>query len=290
MSVDHNKKVLSFLFITILIGMTFITTFNVSAVEGDEDNDHMEDEWEEFFGLDPRDPSDADEDPDGDGVVNWEENSKRTDPTDPSSHPHDVNEENYDPSSETPTDTSILIEITEAESSLIENGDKVNVITMVKGTTNGVDHCIFTQITTLAGGSKEEFSDWEEEFSWDKYPWYEDWMPKVGYNSWHFKETSDDWATWEYKVSITMNITDFWYTEFMKMNPTKVLFYVRAFDDVADTKWNQASKEVTIKTGEGDPDKSKNDDDGSIPGFDPVFVIVSFGFALVITTIRRGRY
>ncbi len=40
----------------------------------------MPDWWENLHGLDPFDPSDADEDPDGDGATNLEEYLRGTDP------------------------------------------------------------------------------------------------------------------------------------------------------------------------------------------------------------------
>ncbi len=46
----------------------------------DDDNDDMPDDWEEQYGLDPKDPHDADEDKDGDGRSNLEEYRKGTDP------------------------------------------------------------------------------------------------------------------------------------------------------------------------------------------------------------------
>ena len=46
----------------------------------DTDGDTMPDAWEEFFGLDPEDPSDAAGDPDGDGLTNAQEYAARRHP------------------------------------------------------------------------------------------------------------------------------------------------------------------------------------------------------------------
>ena len=47
----------------------------------DDDNDGMPDTWEEIYGLEPLDPSDAAADPDGDGLTNLAEYQPGTDPT-----------------------------------------------------------------------------------------------------------------------------------------------------------------------------------------------------------------
>ena len=47
----------------------------------DSDEDGMPDDWERAYGLDPYEPTDADEDPDGDGVTNLDEFLAGTDPT-----------------------------------------------------------------------------------------------------------------------------------------------------------------------------------------------------------------
>jgi len=49
-------------------------------MDADSDNDGMPDGWEQENGMDPTDPSDAGEDPDGDGMTNQEEFEAGTDP------------------------------------------------------------------------------------------------------------------------------------------------------------------------------------------------------------------
>jgi len=53
----------------------------------DADNDGMPDDWERKYGLDPKDPADADADKDGDDFTNLEEFQAKTDPTDRKDHP-----------------------------------------------------------------------------------------------------------------------------------------------------------------------------------------------------------
>ena len=57
----------------------------------DSDRDGLPDVWENKYGLNPLDPSDADRDADGDGFSNKEEFVASTDPVDPKSHPDKLN-------------------------------------------------------------------------------------------------------------------------------------------------------------------------------------------------------
>jgi len=53
----------------------------ICQVPTDSDNDGMDDDWEEQYGLDPTDPSDANDDNDNDGLTNFEEFKFGTNPT-----------------------------------------------------------------------------------------------------------------------------------------------------------------------------------------------------------------
>jgi hypothetical protein len=52
----------------------------VSGTQNDTDYDGMLDSWERFYGLNPNDPKDADDDEDNDGYTNLEEYMSGTDP------------------------------------------------------------------------------------------------------------------------------------------------------------------------------------------------------------------
>jgi len=56
-------------------------TFWITSNLNDTDDDGMPDSWEKKHGLNPRDPSDADKDPDGDGYTNLEEYKMGTNPS-----------------------------------------------------------------------------------------------------------------------------------------------------------------------------------------------------------------
>lgn len=55
----------------------------------DDDNDGIPDSWEEKYGLNTTDPTDANKDADGDGFSNLDEYKAETDPTDKGDYPRD---------------------------------------------------------------------------------------------------------------------------------------------------------------------------------------------------------
>ena len=61
--------------------VTAYETFWITSDLDDTDNDGMPDEWEEKYNLDPEDPTDADDDLDGDGLTNLKEYEAGTNPT-----------------------------------------------------------------------------------------------------------------------------------------------------------------------------------------------------------------
>jgi WD40 repeat protein len=56
----------------------------------DSDSDGMSDDWENQYGLNPKDPSDGNKDVDGDGYTNLQEYQAGTDPTSASSYPQEA--------------------------------------------------------------------------------------------------------------------------------------------------------------------------------------------------------
>src|ERR1051326_6085976 len=77
---------------TVTIVISFEQSAEISAntsidfdvrIPNDSDNDGMPDAWEIAHGLNPNDPSDADQDPDSDGLTNLQEYQHGTDPHNP---------------------------------------------------------------------------------------------------------------------------------------------------------------------------------------------------------------
>jgi hypothetical protein len=60
-----------------------VKVYGTNPTNSDSDGDRLPDGWEVNHGLNPLDGSDADDDPDDDGLTNWEEYQKHTDPRDP---------------------------------------------------------------------------------------------------------------------------------------------------------------------------------------------------------------
>ncbi len=56
-------------------------------IDLDTDHDGLPNDWEKKYGLNPKDPTDAGKDKDGDGFTNMEEFQANTDPTDANAHP-----------------------------------------------------------------------------------------------------------------------------------------------------------------------------------------------------------
>ena len=69
---------------------TDIKVFWVTHDLDDTDSDGMPDSWEERYGLNPQDPSDASRDADGDGVTNFEEYKAGTNPLKKLSSPSEI--------------------------------------------------------------------------------------------------------------------------------------------------------------------------------------------------------
>ncbi|WP_455392653.1 hypothetical protein [[Eubacterium] cellulosolvens] len=252
--------------------------------EKDKDGDGMDDDWEEIYGLDTT-RDDADEDPDGDGFTNFEEFEDYTNPKDPNDYPE---ESAPDPATETPTDTGISVKITDTKYEMKQEGHLLKMDILIKGTTNGVDHCKIAFVEYYTDGTHDDVY-WNEEFEYPPFSYLEN---KSEVN--HFKATDTDWKTWEYHIKAQMwtdeDIDDNDSDDGKPVKERKV--FVRAFKDPQETQWNQASKTEQIEGGnggDGDGD-DKDDDDGGLPGFEAVLIIPSILVVLALVIIGRRRY
>ncbi|UCH89500.1 MAG: hypothetical protein JSV49_02300 [Thermoplasmata archaeon] len=166
------------------------------------------------------------------------------------------------PFTKTPTDTSIDVEISSATLSFQIQWDRDSFYVLIKGTTSGVDHCKITFVSYYKDGSYDDWVYWEEEIDMKEFDdEIMEYMAEYGFETWHFKPTSDNWTTWEYKLNSTftydeMNLTDFNDLDmsdleeiYDEMIPIKMEIYVRAYADAGETKWNQDMYEVKINRG-----------------------------------------
>jgi len=142
--------------------------------------------------------------------------------------------ENNDPTKEKPTDETIKVKITDVKYNFKKVGNSVEVYTVIKGTTNGVDHVSLSYVIYYKNGTHE----------------YESWIKgpmnvNTNYGGYKinlfFNSTSGQWNTWEFRLNGTYPITDYeWlYGENEANKVSKISIYARAFKDKEETKWNQ---------------------------------------------------
>jgi hypothetical protein len=189
----------------------------------------------------------------------------------------------------------VKIEITETRYDIDEKGDIVKMDILIKGTTNGVDHCLIAFVEYYTDGTHDEVY-WEEEFEYPPMTFDKN-VSEIN----HFKATSDDWKTWEYRIKGQMWIgdDDNFDDSSNDGKPIKERsVFVRAFKDAEETNWNQASE--TQKTnpdgsiiGDGD-DGGKEDekDSGFLPGFESFFFVIAIALLLAIsfkTSTKRRK-
>jgi hypothetical protein len=256
--------------------------------DNDLDDDGMPNDWEDAYGFDKNDPTDADEDYDNDGYTNLEEYYEGTDPTDPNSVPQTSNgDDNEHPSKQTPTDETIDIKITEAKFSEEKDGDILNVNILIKGTTSGVDHCAVMFIYHFKDGTSEDDYAWMGEYNMKDDPVIKAEMEKQGFTDSYLKDTSSgDWKSWELKIAGALNMSG--QNDDSGPEADYVEVYVRAYSDANENNWNQAKKEVDVNAGSsGNGDDDDDDGGGFLPGFEAIFVMVSFALATAIAAAAR---
>lgn len=83
-------------------------------------------------------------------------------------------------------------------------------------------------------------SDWQESFDYDG---------QFGYEYLHFKPTSPNWKTWEYRVKGTVQESDDAYQEAKELD--YVIIWARAYKDANETKWNQDFIKVSLRETSG---------------------------------------
>lgn len=208
-----------------------------------------------------------------------------------------------DPATETPTDTSISVKITEVKVNVnkVDNGQNWHYVVTVKGTTSGVDHVSLSFVIYYTDGTKDISG-------WMGGPWT---VPSGTYpggmtvNKLSFNATSENWNTWELNADVktpvymtspeNMNWTSSMTKDIKDLN--KVRVYARAFADANETQWNQDYYEFTPSTTEDslnyDSTSSGSSGGGSsgggTPGFEAAAAIAALSIASLAYAYRRRR-
>ncbi len=206
-----------------------------------------------------------------------------------------------DPSSETPTDTSIQVSIDSANYDFSSSDNKSTVDMRISGTTSGVDHCKICLVNYYSDGTTDEQYVWTSGFDMTSYlSAIGSFMGETEFEAYHFKSLSDNWQTWEYKIKGTLDTsyseTSPLVSEDVDSNKTlsKTEVFVRAYKDANGTLWNQDSYSINTLNGSNSSDDGSNssDDDGSgsgIPGFETVFLIAAIGIALILLKRKNKK-
>jgi hypothetical protein len=249
----------------------------------DDDDDGMPDAWEDIYDFDPLDASDAYDDSDGDGYDNLEEYDEGTNPRDPTDYPDEPSD--LDPAKETPTDLQIEVDINKAEFSFKEKDNKIDFKVHISGTTSGAKNVELALVGYYKDGTHDDVF-WVEAFDWTDNAFVKQMLENLGYSEMYFKATSDNWKTWEYKftgsVEITNETEDIQDMSDQTDEFSRMVVYARAYSDEDAKNWNQDSKQFE---GFGSTDKKK--DDSSTPGFEALFLVVALAITFIIYRRRR---
>ena len=154
-------------------------------------------------------------------------------------------EPQLDPAKETPTDTSISIEITSTAFAREEVGENVSFDVNITGTTSGVDHCGIVMVEYYLGDVYGDFEWTKGEIDMEDFPdEQKQFFEELGLTEYYFKSTSENWKTWEYKMSGVMDNSE--------DDTDKTVIYVRCYKNAEETLWNQISEDMPTDGDGGD--------------------------------------
>ena len=188
-------------------------------------------------------------------------------------------ENEKDPTKETPTDTSIKVEIKEVKYNIKKTGNNVDASILIKGTTNGADHVSICYVIYYKNGTHE----------------YTGWIRgpislNTSYNGYEITQFFDpihgQWDTWEFRMNGTFPITNYsWlYGENEEKKVSRISIYARAFKDAEETKWNQCHYDTTpnfsgaaVLYGE-----NQNKEKKKTPGFEIFALAVAIAIAFAM--------
>ncbi|HEC75885.1 MAG TPA: hypothetical protein ENI33_01325 [Thermoplasmatales archaeon] len=198
-------------------------------------------------------------------------------------------EGSINPGDENPTDKSIDVKITNVKYSIekSDGGQKWHTQIAIEGTTNGVDHVSLSFVTYYKNGSYD-VSEWLKgpiEISSGSFMGNE--IIKFSFNF-----TEEKWKKWKLEMDIKYPVTepDYRWVE-NKKEFDKFVIYARAFKDLEETKWNQASYETKPSfTSNGAVynmnEDNNGDEGGKTPGFE-LFAVALVFLAMVIHKKRK---
>ena len=196
-----------------------------------------------------------------------------------------------DPLKETATDTSISVDIEDADISIDIGDEMFEVEQTIDGTTTGtVDHCAMTMVTYYKDGTYDA-DDWS--IGPEDNP-QESFMGITFEN--HFYGTGpdgqDDWSEWElynYAKAPSDMLDDLLEDneDLESGNITSIHIVIRSYSDEYETMWNQDSLDVTddfMKAIQGE-----DGDDNGLPAPGVMFIVGTFALIALLGIVAGYR-
>lgn len=201
--------------------------------------------------------------------------------------------ENNDPTTETPTDTSINVKINSVKYKFQPVGsNSIKAYIYIDGTTNGVHHVELNFVVYYKNGT-HDYGSWIEPVEFNGS--YGGYSVNIFFNS-----TEGSWNKWKFEMNATYPMTQYdWLYDVMKgkSEVSKFTILARAYKDEAKQNWNQYKYDTTpsfsgdfvtygISTN-NNGGGTNNEKSKGTPGFEMVLVIASL--LLLSAEIKRRK-